>query len=71
MSIVGSNIEKVRWMTDDETNKEGWEKRGIVLAMVGGGKIYASRDDEGNGPGVFFGETAEGKSVYISPEEPS
>jgi len=72
MSMVGSTIEKVRWMTDEEMEKEGWETgnrhgNGVVLEMSGGGKIYASRDEEGNGPGVFFGETAEGESVYVSP----
>ncbi len=71
MSMVGSTIEKVRWMTDEEMEKEGWEpaRRGVVLAMVGGGKIYASRDEEGNGPGVFFGVTAEGEDIYVSPAQ--
>ena len=71
---VGSTIEKVRRMTDEEMEKEGWETgnrsgNGVVLEIVGGGKIYASQDDEGNGPGAFFGETAAGKSVYIRPEQ--
>jgi len=72
---VGSTIKKVRWMTDAEMENEGWETgnrsgNGVVLEMSGGGKIYASRDSEGNGPGAFFGETADGQSVYIMPEEP-
>ncbi len=73
MSMVGSTIESVRWMTDEEMEKEGWEngrgRHGVVLEMTCGGKIYASADEEGNGPGVFFGETAEGESVYISPAQ--
>ena len=70
---IGSTIECVRWMTDEEMEKEGWEsglgRPGVVLEMVGGGKIYASADKEGNGPGVFFGETSEGESVYIGPSQ--
>ena len=71
-TVVGSTIKSVRWMTQDEMDKEGWNIRrsGVVLEMEGGGKIYASQDEEGNGPGTFFGETAEGQTVYILPEEP-
>ena len=70
---VGSTIKEIRWMTDEEMEKEGWGARnrsgnGVVLEMVGGGKIYASRDDEGNGPGALFGETAGGKSIYVAPD---
>ena len=77
MSIgIGSTIKKVRYMTDHEMEKEGWEHginhgNGVVLEMSDGGKIYASRDEAGNGPGVFFGESADGESVYIRPEQPT
>jgi predicted transcriptional regulator len=72
VSTVGSTIKKVRWMTNEEMAREGWEEsqRGVVLEMAGGGKIYASRDEEGNGPGVLFGENTAGETVYIIPEEP-
>jgi len=71
-TVVGSTIKTVRWMTVDEMIQEGWGPqgpRGVVLEMEKGGKIYAARDEEGNGPGVLFGETAEGENVYIYPSE--
>jgi hypothetical protein len=56
-------------MTAAEMEKEGWVSPAVVLEMAEGGKIYASRDGEGNGPGVLFGEDASGESIYIVPGE--
>jgi hypothetical protein len=70
ISLVGSKIINVRWMTDEEAEAQGWERSSgcaAVLEMAGGGKIFASRDNEGNGPGVLFGETSDGHAIYITP----
>lgn len=69
--FVGQDIKTVRWMTNEEMDKEGWEysPRGVILEMVGGGKLYASADEEGNRAGALFGETADGQSIYLRPEE--
>jgi len=60
-------------MTPEELEQEGWEDDrsglAVVIELEGGGKIYASRDGEGNGPGVLFGVTEEGESVYVAPSE--
>jgi hypothetical protein len=60
-------------MTDEEKETQGWEDSphpGTVLEMEGGGKIFASQDSEGNGPGDLIGETPEGQNIYIVPDEP-
>ncbi len=58
--LVGSKIISVRELTPAEMKREGWEDfRGhetpMVLVLDNGMLVYASRDDEGNGPGALFG----------------
>ena len=65
--LVGATIKSVRWMTTAEMEKEGWTRPAVVMEMEEGGKIYASQDDEGNGPGTLFGENKNGESIYIMP----
>lgn len=57
MNLEGLTIKKVRLMTKREMEKEGWEDHPpcTVLELDGGVKLYASRDDEGNGPRAMFG----------------
>jgi hypothetical protein len=61
---VGLTITEVRPMHTDELLAEGWftGPRGVpaLLVLSDGTKLYASRDDEGNGPGVLFGAGKEG-----------
>ena len=35
----------------------------LVIVLGNGDRIFPSRDSEGNGPGVFFGITHEGKNI--------
>ena len=65
---VGLKIVAVRCMTKAEMEKEGWEE-GVewcgpipVLLLSDGSRLYASRDSEGNGPGMIFG--ADNKRQY-------
>lgn len=68
MSIeVGQTIQAVRWMTTEEMEQEGWDRPAVILEMVEGGKIYASQDEEGNGPGTLFGIDRNGEQIYIVP----
>lgn len=58
--VIGATIVDVRPMTAQEIENEGWEVfafRGAPLALVlsTGAILYASQDEEGNGPGAFFG----------------
>lgn len=56
--FVGRQIVKVRPLTHVEMDREGWDSyQGHPLAIVldDGTMLFPSRDEEGNGPGVFFG----------------
>lgn len=66
---TGRTILQVRWMTQKELEREGWEGRGGVLALDlnDGGILFASCDDEGNGPGVVFAISPKGEAVRVHP----
>lgn len=54
--LIGKTVKAVRPMTKKELNGEGWDGRaGAVIEFDDGTLIYASRDEEGNGPGALFG----------------
>lgn len=68
MDYIGKTVKSIRTMTAEEKEREGWEdefRSSIVLEFDDGSTIYASRDEEGNGPGALFGTTAEGQTVYV------
>ncbi len=55
--IIGQTIEDFRQITQAELDYEGWKddhRTAFVLVLSNGLKVYASRDDEGNGPGILF-----------------
>jgi hypothetical protein len=67
---VGRTVRQIRQMTPSELEREGWEDRHKstrVIVFTDGSLIYASQDDEGNGPGAMFG-IVDGKSMRV-PEE--
>jgi hypothetical protein len=68
-TITGRTIKAVRNLTKTELKKEGFDSHEEVTAIVldDGGVIYASIDEEGNGPGVLFGR-ANGKGFYVTKE---
>jgi hypothetical protein len=55
-SIIGQKIVSVRQATDSEKSTNYWDEDFIVIELENGIKLYPSCDDEGNGPGVIFGE---------------
>jgi hypothetical protein len=67
--IVGHYVVKIRKMTEGEMEAEGWDLSRLypptVLELDNGTCLYASRDDEGNGPGTLFGFDAHGKTFGI------
>jgi hypothetical protein len=65
--VTGRRIVQVRRMTDDEASNEGWSQSTTVLVLEDGTLLYASRDDEGNGPGVLFGIKAKGGGSFGFP----
>jgi len=58
--IEGQTVKRVRPMTRAEMVNEGWEESGMVIVLNNGTLLYASRDDEGNGPGTIFGTRKDG-----------
>ena len=67
--VVGRTIRSARPMTADEMNSEGWETGNhalpTVLVLDDGSKLYPSRDEEGNGPGVLFGRDKDGQTFVL------
>ena len=65
-NLVGKTIKALRPMTPEELETEGWDdgRRGVPVAIEldDGTVIYPARDEEGNGPGVLFGHTADGQT---------
>jgi hypothetical protein len=55
-SIIGQKIITIRQATESEKRANYWDEDFMVLELENGIKLYPSRDDEGNGPGVIFGE---------------
>ena len=68
-SIVGQEIVKVRGLTDDELEANGWDRcsdqGAAVLELANGALVYPSCDPEGNSPGFLFGNAPDGESIYV------
>ena len=56
-SLVGLRIVEVRKLTPTELAREYWDldTEAYCLVFDDGTRIYASRDEEGNGPGELIG----------------
>jgi hypothetical protein len=67
--LIGKKVVDVRGMTKEEMETEGWEmhKSTTVVVFDDGTRIFASRDEEGNGPGVLFGTDPNGKGFVNIP----
>ena len=71
--FVGHTVKRIRPMTPNELEDEGWAGERpaglLVIELDNGAKLFASRDDEGNGPGRLFGKLSDGLGVYVTPED--
>jgi hypothetical protein len=65
--IVGATIKKLRVLTPKEMAEEGWDNDEDVIAieLSNGIVLYASQDDEGNGPGAMFGHDKKGTTFGL------
>jgi hypothetical protein len=67
--ITGHAIVGIRRMTAAELKAEGWTptryQQALVLVLDNGTKLYASQDEEGNGPGALFGALADGNTIRL------
>ncbi len=64
--LVGQKIKEVRLQTNEEMEKEGWDRPAEIIVLEDGTKIFPSSDREGNNRGVLFLESPEGESGYLS-----
>jgi len=65
-SLEGTTIRKIRPMTKAELKREYWDDYSnipVVIILSNGVKLYPSRDPEGNGPGMMFGQS--GNNYFI------
>ena len=68
LPMIGAKIVHIRPMTDKELQQEGWTRdfhAPAVIILDNGYKIYASQDEEGNGPGALFGLTPKNQHIMI------
>lgn len=52
--LQGRTIKSVRYLTDKEMESLDWYASAVVLILDNGQLLWASQDDEGNGPGAIF-----------------
>lgn len=68
----GLTIKMVRTMTDKEMEQEGWERHHYentnptCMVLSDGTIIYPAMDEEGNGPGQFFGTNKDNESFMLA-----
>ena len=66
--IINRKITTIRPMTPNELSDEGWDaeqSETTVVVLDNGIRLYPSRDDEGNGPGVMFGLNPDGTAFRV------
>jgi hypothetical protein len=60
---IGKRLTQIRPMTKEELNNQYWTDRSynrpMAMEFEDGTVIFAAKDEEINGPGVFFGTTPE------------
>lgn len=52
--LEGRKIAQVRYLSDEESDLLGWNRRAVVLQLDNGLMIFPSMDDEGNDAGALF-----------------
>jgi len=62
-NLVGKKVVAARYMTDEEAEGMGWDRKPLVIQFDDGSLIFPSRDDEGNDAGALFGQTKDEKSL--------
>lgn len=62
---TGKVVAQIRQLTEVEINAEGWDRGTTAIDFTDGTTLYPSQDDEGNGPGTFFGRNKKGETFYV------
>jgi len=53
-ALEGRTIKEVRYLNDKEMKGMSWHSKSVVIFLDNGTYLFASADDEGNGPGALF-----------------
>lgn len=64
-ALKGRKITDVRLLTAAEADALGWVAGAAVIVLDDGMMLWASSDDEGNGPGAIFGHAKGGGNFGI------
>lgn len=62
--LKGRTIKDVRYMTEEEMENLGWDRKALVMILDNGSIIYPSADDEGNDAGALFGNTTDKELTF-------
>lgn len=70
--LVGKRVTSVGRMDDELAEAEGWSthwgsRQSPEIRLSDGTVLYASQDEEGNGPGVIFGMKPDGTLFSVQP----
>ena len=52
--LVGRKIVAARYMTPEDMDGLGWDRKALVLELDDGHLLFPSSDDEGNDAGALF-----------------
>lgn len=63
--LIGKKVKNVRKMNRKEIQAEYWDSPAVCIEFEDGTIIFASMDEEGNGPGSLFGQSKDGSSFYL------
>lgn len=70
-ALAGRSIRAVSRMLPEQLERQGWTHEAAPLMLdLGSVKIFPSKDDEGNGPGVISVRQPDGKSFFARDEGP-
>jgi hypothetical protein len=71
VNILNKKIVAFRRLTEQELFANGWEADGncSAIELDDGTILFPSKDEEGNGPGAWFGETKSGDQFGIMANE--
>lgn len=62
---AGRTIVRARAMTRQEIARSGWDDAATLLQLDDGSRLFASRDEEGNGPGELFYVDPQGRDGML------
>jgi hypothetical protein len=70
-SPIGKKLAKIRPMTKAELDDQCWPDKSwskpLAMEFEDGTVVFATRDEEANGPGAFLGMTPDHRSFRIKP----